>query len=174
MASDYECFFGLCQTQLNAQADFSVHSACHRHISQGSFVMLTLVLLNPDMSCPCKQCRSRSIGFWTSQLIWICTVCHSVFEFLSTTWIKKYDWLKIRSGHGILICSVWQGLKLPLFFFFYSKYLDIPKVAFWSGSVLFASFQTCFWLVKCIFQVKRWLNVIKTCWLRLWCVATQS
>ena len=37
---------------------------------------LTLVLLNPDMSCLCKQCRSRSVGFWRSQLIWICTVCH--------------------------------------------------------------------------------------------------
>ena len=37
---------------------------------------LALVLLNPDMSCLCKQCRSRSVGFWRSQLIWICTVCH--------------------------------------------------------------------------------------------------
>ena len=35
-----------------------------------------LVLLNPDISCLCKQCRSRSVGFWRSQLIWICTVCH--------------------------------------------------------------------------------------------------
>ena len=39
---------------------------------------LTLVLLNPDMSCLCKQCRSRSVGFLRSQLIWICTVCHYV------------------------------------------------------------------------------------------------
>ena len=38
--------------------------------------ILTLVLMNPDMSCLCKQCRSRSVGFWRSQLIWICTVCH--------------------------------------------------------------------------------------------------
>ena len=37
---------------------------------------LTLVLLNRDRSCLCKQCRSRSVGFWRSQLIWICTVCH--------------------------------------------------------------------------------------------------
>ena len=28
------------------------------------------------------------------------TVCYYVCEFLSTTWIKKSDWLKIRSGHG--------------------------------------------------------------------------
>ena len=37
---------------------------------------LTLVLLNPDIPCLCKQCRFRSVGFWRSQLIWICTVCH--------------------------------------------------------------------------------------------------
>ena len=49
---------------------------------------LTLVLLSPDIPCLCKQCRSRSVGFWRSHLIWTCTVCHSVFEFISTTWIK--------------------------------------------------------------------------------------
>ena len=38
--------------------------------------ILTLVLLNPDIPYLCKQCRSRSVGFWRSQLIWICTVCH--------------------------------------------------------------------------------------------------
>ena len=37
---------------------------------------LTLVLLNHDIPCLCKQCRSRSVGFFRSQLIWICTVCH--------------------------------------------------------------------------------------------------
>ena len=73
---------------------------------------LTLVLLIPDMSCLCKQCRSRSVGFWGSQLIWICTVCHSVFEFVSTVWIKYSAWLKIRSGHGILIYSTGQGLSI--------------------------------------------------------------
>ena len=36
---------------------------------------LTLVLQNPDIPCFCKQCRSRSVGFWRSQLIWIWTVC---------------------------------------------------------------------------------------------------
>ena len=41
---------------------------------------LTLVLLNLDIPCLCKQCRSRSVGFWRSQLIWIYTVCHSVCE----------------------------------------------------------------------------------------------
>ena len=73
---------------------------------------LTLVLLNPDIPYFCKQCRARSVGFWRSQLIWICTVCHSVCEFLSTIWIKSSDWLKIRNGRGILIYSAWQGLMI--------------------------------------------------------------
>ena len=38
--------------------------------------LLTLVLLNPDIPCLCQQCRSRSVGFFRSQLIWNCTVCH--------------------------------------------------------------------------------------------------
>ena len=38
-------------------------------------------LVNPslaehDMPCLSKHCRSRSVGFFRSQLIWICTVCH--------------------------------------------------------------------------------------------------
>ena len=37
---------------------------------------LTLILLNLELPCLCKQCRSRSVGFWRSQLIWICIVCH--------------------------------------------------------------------------------------------------
>ena len=43
---------------------------------------------NHDMPCLSKQCRSRSAGFWRSQLIWICTVCHLICEFLSQTKIK--------------------------------------------------------------------------------------
>ena len=54
----------------------------------GTLFTLTLVLLVPDMPCLCKQCRSRSVGFFRSQLIWICTVYQSVCEFVSTTWIK--------------------------------------------------------------------------------------
>ena len=71
---------------------------------------LTLVLLNPDIPFLCKQCRSRSVGFWRSQLIWICTVCHLECEFVSTILIKKSDWLKIGSGRGIFIYSAGQGL----------------------------------------------------------------
>ena len=69
---------------------------------------LTLVMLNPDIPCLCKPCRSRSVGFWRSQLIWICTVCHYACEFIATIPIKLSDWLKIRSGHGNLIYSAGQ------------------------------------------------------------------
>ena len=51
-------------------------------------IPLTLVLLNPDILCLCKQCRSRSVGFWRSQLIWICTVCHLICEFTATIRMK--------------------------------------------------------------------------------------
>ena len=42
---------------------------------------LIMLSINPslakhDMPCHSKQCRSRSVSFWRSQLIWICTVCH--------------------------------------------------------------------------------------------------
>ena len=40
--------------------------------------VLTPILLNPDIPCLCKQCRSRSVGLRRSQLIWTCTVCHYV------------------------------------------------------------------------------------------------
>ena len=29
----------------------------------------------PSYVLLCNQCRSRPVGFWRSQLIWICTVC---------------------------------------------------------------------------------------------------
>ena len=75
------------------------------------FSVLTLVLPNPDIPCLCKQCRSRSSDFWRSQLIWICIVCHSLCEFISTIWIKEPEWLTIRSGRGILNYSAWQRLN---------------------------------------------------------------
>ena len=54
------------------------------------------------------NCSKWKNGF---RLIWICTVCHLICEFLLKTPIKKSDWLQIRSGRGILIYSARQGLK---------------------------------------------------------------
>ena len=36
------------------------------NIKPYSLDKLTLVQLNPDMSCLCKQCISRSVGFWST------------------------------------------------------------------------------------------------------------
>ena len=47
---------------------------------------------------------------WRSQLIWIYAVCYSVYEFISTIWIKESDWLKIWKGFGFLIYSAGQVL----------------------------------------------------------------
>ena len=68
------------------------------------------------MPCLCKQWRSRSNSFWRSQLIWICTLCHNVCEFESTTWIKLSYWLKIRSKRGILFIIIFL-LFIYLFYF---------------------------------------------------------
>ena len=89
------------------QVDMFFHSIRKSRLTwvNSVFSVLTLVLLNPDMPCLCKQGRSRSVGIWRSQLIWIYTVCHLLCRFVSTTLIKKFDWLKIRSGCGILIYS---------------------------------------------------------------------
>ena len=38
-----------------------------RQLVQALFY-LTLVLLNPDIPCLCKQCRSRSVGFFREEL----------------------------------------------------------------------------------------------------------
>ena len=64
------------------------------------------VCFNPSIAEP-----GYVLPFWRSQLIWICTVCYSVFEFVLTMWIKQSDWPTIGSGCGILVYSVWQGLR---------------------------------------------------------------
>ena len=69
--------------------NFYKHPSSSDHAPFYLFIfLLTLVLMNLHKHCLCKQCRSRSVGFWRSQLIWICTVCYSVREFVSTSWIK--------------------------------------------------------------------------------------
>ena len=89
-----------------AAAQHEKKSLCNMHTTTyTSYDSLTLALLNLNIPCLCKQCRSRSVGFFRSQLIWICTVCLSDCEFKATTWIKLSDWLTIRSGRVILIQS---------------------------------------------------------------------
>ena len=70
-----------------------------------AYSILTLVLLNLDIPCLCKQCSSRSVGFFRSQLIRTCIVCHLVCEFIVTIWIKYSDWLKIRWARHLNLFS---------------------------------------------------------------------
>ena len=58
-------------------------------------ISLTLAMLNADIPCLGKQCRSRSVGLSGSALFAI--------KFIATIQIRQSDWLKIRSGRGILI-----------------------------------------------------------------------
>ena len=62
-------------------------------LTPSPMIFLTLVLLNPDRPCFSKQGRSRSVGFWRSQLIWICTVCHSDLDLhcLSFIYVNNLD-----------------------------------------------------------------------------------
>ena len=73
--------------------------------------ILTLVLLKPDMPCLCKQCRSRSVGFSRSQLIWICTVWHYLIYSKQSRSSNLIGCKLEVSGHGILIYSAGQGLN---------------------------------------------------------------
>ena len=86
----------------------SINNFMFHLYKQLQYLTVTLVLLNPDMPCLCKQCTSRSVLQKPTYLdlhclslsIWICI----------TNWIKQSDWLKIRSGRGVFVYSAWQGL----------------------------------------------------------------
>ena len=67
-------------------------------------------LAEHDMPCLSKQCRSRSVGFWRSQLIWICTVIKYV-NFYQKPWSSNLIGWKLENGRGILIYSARQGLN---------------------------------------------------------------
>ena len=69
-------------------------------------------MLNSDIPCFCKQCRYRSVGFWRSQLIWICTVCHKVCEFIAAIRIKSSDWLLRQSQLQQATFSIYKNINL--------------------------------------------------------------
>ena len=82
--------------------------------------LLTVVLLNPGILWLCKQCRSRSVGFWRSQLIWICTVWPEanwsgsalfVIQYVNLYQNPESSNLKIWSGCGNLFSRTRVNLK---------------------------------------------------------------
>ena len=114
-------------------ADGSLMSACAAFTLFGCLILsgvdthLILVLLNPDIPCLCKQCRARSVGFWRSQLIWICTVCHCklcISSLDQVIWLaENYRWawhLNLFSLNGLrevtfqnyIFPPFWKGVYL--------------------------------------------------------------
>ena len=108
ISSSFDAWRGLCFMivafpgySVNMPASWMIHMKCLYFLWKSKIKVLstvcvnsgsTLVLLNPDMPCLRKQCRSRSVGIFKSQLIWICIVCHSVCKFLSTN-LDQEIWL---------------------------------------------------------------------------------
>ena len=116
---------------------------------------VTLVLLNSDMSCLCKQCRFRSVDFWRSKLTWICTVCHSVFEFVSkldqVNWFaENYKWawhhnLFSLTQFNISTQNIWILLTILALKFVQGLFTaDAAEWGIWSGSTLFAIYPAFF------------------------------
>ena len=122
-------------------------------------VLLTLVLLNPDKPCLCKQCRSRSVGFCRSQLIWICTVCNKVCEFCINN-LDQAIWLaeNLKLAWHLNLFS-WTRVKI-LSGMANSVDLDqtAPEGAVWAGSALFKyAFCPQFWCTK-VWEIYRNCN----------------
>ena len=81
-------------------------------------LILTFLLLNPDIPCLCKQCRSRSVdGFFRSQLIWICTVCQveceCIINLYQVIWLaenQKWAWhlnlFSMTMVNSLLACVI--------------------------------------------------------------------
>ena len=65
----------------------------------------------------------------------ICTICHSVCEFISTILFQKSDWLTIRNGCGILIYSAWQWLMFIILLPSGMKPLEIIPLWMWQTGV---------------------------------------
>ena len=79
------CHWMLCLIRIYNLVQFKTH---FEQVVKWTCSNFNSSLAEHDRPCLSKQCRSRSLGFWRSQLIWFCTVCHLICEFLSKTQIK--------------------------------------------------------------------------------------
>ena len=75
------CVFIIMKIRLDISCEWSAMQMIHMKCQVCLSSRLMTSKINPylaehDMPCLNKQCRSRSVGFFRSQLIWICTVCH--------------------------------------------------------------------------------------------------
>ena len=68
---------------------------------------LTLVLLNPDISCFCKQCRSRSVGFWFGSALF----AFKYVNLYQQSGSSNLTGWKLEMGVAHLNLFSWQGLR---------------------------------------------------------------
>ena len=68
-------------------------------------------MVNPGPAEP-RICSASANSADPDEFASLDLYCHSICEFISTTWIKQSNWLMIRSGLGILIYSSWQGFTI--------------------------------------------------------------
>ena len=71
----YDMVYNICHWSSRLTSPYNKMWLKFRYVWSGFKVYINPSLAEHDMPCLRKQCRSRSAGFWRSQLIWICTVC---------------------------------------------------------------------------------------------------
>ena len=78
-------------------------------LSRAMKLSLNHSLAEHDMPCFSKQCRSKSVGFCRSQLIWICTVVIKYVNFYQKP--KSSNLIGWKVGMASYFYSAWQGFS---------------------------------------------------------------
>ena len=74
-------------------------------------LFLTLVLLNPDIHCLCKQCRSRTVGFWRrDKRRTIHMKSQALFSLKNKKKFKGSSAVVVISALRVNICTAWPRL----------------------------------------------------------------
>ena len=118
---------------------------CHTHLQiladqiAWSSLLIQIHMLNV------KQCRSRSVGFWRSQLIWIYTVC-------------KYRAYPVSAGLGLMFHSKTSLLNIIT---------DVWLWASWSLNLMTAVLLLCvcsWWLIQPVLALNCLLHIVQESW----------
>ena len=81
----------------------------HLNFSQSDYLIRIVAIIHIHNG---KQCRSRSVGFFRSQLIWICTVC-------------KCRVYPVSAGQGLIKTPICIPTSFFFLFIFWQKqYMD--------------------------------------------------
>ena len=77
---------------------------CYAHFKSSANQITSSRLLSQSPILIDKQCRSRSIGFWRSQLIWIYTVCKSMV-YLGSAGLRLNQLSKTAVSCDVTFCT---------------------------------------------------------------------